>query len=267
MHIGSGDPPSLLLIEDDPSLRSLFTDFLTEEGYDPIFALSLEEGFRRVEEQSFALILADVFLGPRSQDLAHAHALRARVYPAPLALLASLPLPSLEKLTDFAFVLPMPFDIADCLSLIATTIHTPLNVEQQAQAQVVQRLLEGIEARDWEALAALHTDDVICVAPEYSRGTSARLVKGKAAYRTWVAHLLQTYQQLRVEATLLAATPRGLAVRYTMHWQEPDRPVQRAGTLFLRFQGERICQMGIRISLPPLTREPPQAPLTYRARA
>jgi hypothetical protein len=64
-----------------------------------------------------------------------------------------------------------------------------------------------------------------------------------------------------VSTTVLAATPRGVAVRYTMHWQEPDGPVQRAGTLFLRFHGERICQVGIRITLPPLTQTPAPAQL------
>ena len=101
-------------------------------------------------------------------------------------------------------------------------------------------------------MAELHTDNVICVPPEHSRGTSARWVQGKAAFRIWAERLFQTYQQLRVSRTLLAATPRGLAARYTMHWQEREGPVQRTGTLFLRFQGERICQVGIRITLPSL---------------
>jgi DNA-binding NtrC family response regulator len=144
MRIVSEGAP-LLLIEDDPGLRSLFTELLTEEGYNLVFAGSLEESFRCVEEQSFALVLADVFLGPDSPDLARAHALRARIYPVPLALLAHLPLPPTEKQTDFSFVLSMPFDIEDCLRLIASTIHTPLSAEHHAQAQVVHRLLEAIE--------------------------------------------------------------------------------------------------------------------------
>lgn len=253
MRTGSGDVPLLLLIEEDPGLRSLFTDLLTGEGYALAFASSLEEGFQRVDEQTFSLVLADVFLGPASPELQRAHMLRARIYPVPLAVLARLSLPPTEKQTDFAFVLPLPFSIEACLSLIATTLNRPLSAEQHAQAQVVHRLLETIEAGDWEALAALHTDDVICVPPEHSRGTSARWVEGKAAFRIWAERLFETYRQLQVGTTLLAATPRGLAVRYTMHWQEPDGLVQRAGTLFLRFRGERICQVGIRISLPPLT--------------
>lgn len=65
---------------------------------------------------------------------------------------------------------------------------------------------------------------------------------------------MHTYQQLRVSTPILAA-------RYTMHWQEPAGPMQRAGTLFLRFQGERICQVGIRIILPPHLGEPASPPL------
>lgn len=93
MHTKSEGVPLLLLIEEDPGLQRLFTDFLTEEGYDLVCAASLEKGFRRVEEQTFALVLVDVFLGPASTELARAQALRARIYPIPLALLARLPLP------------------------------------------------------------------------------------------------------------------------------------------------------------------------------
>ena len=259
MRIGSGDTPLLLLIEDDPDLRSLFTDLLTAEGYDLVCAGSLEEGFRRVEEQSFALVLADVCLGIVSADLVRARALCTRIYPVPLALLACLPLPPTEQRAEFAFVLPMPFEIEDCLRLVASAIHSPLNAVQHAQEQVVHQLVAAIEAGDWEALAALHTDDVICVPPEHSRGTSTRSLEGKDAFRIWAERLLRSYQQLRVRTTLLATTPRGLAVRFTMHWQEPDGPVQRVGTLFLRFQGVRICQVGVRITLPPRTWAPAHA--------
>ena len=255
MQTETEDTPALLLIEEDPGLRRFFIDLLTEEGYGLVVAATFEEGFRLVEEQSFALVLADVRGGHTSTDLQQAHALRVRIYPVPVAVLSRLPLPPTAKAAAFAFVLPLPFNIDECLGLIATTLTKPLSAAQQAQAQVVRRLLAAIEAGDWQALVALHTDDVICVPPEHSRGTSARWVQGQAALRTWAERLFQTYQQLRVSTTFLAATPRGLAVRYTMHWQERDSPVQRAGTLFLRFQGDRICQVGIRITLPPSLKE------------
>lgn len=248
--------PALLLIEDDPGLRRFFLDLLTEEGYELVVAATFEDGFRLVGEQTFDLVLADVRVGHAFPDLQQAQALRARIYPVPVAVLPRLPLPPTAKAAAFAFVLPLPFDLDACLGLIATTLTTPLNQAQQAQAQVVQRLLEAIEAGDWQALAALHTDDVICVPPEHSRGTSGRWVQGQVAFRAWAERLFQTYQQLRVRTIFLAAPPRGLAARYTMHWQEPNGPVQRAGTLFLRFRGERICQVGIRITLPPFLREP-----------
>jgi CheY-like chemotaxis protein len=255
MLLESGDVPPLLLIEADRNLQALFTALLADEGYNLVLASSLEEAMEQVEKQAFALVLAEVFPGAASLDLLRARALRSLIYPVPLALLSRLPLPKTEKQTDFAFVLPMPFNIEECLSLIATTLNTPLSVEQQAQAQVFQRLLAAIEALDWEGLAELHTDDVICVPPQHSRGTSGRWIEGKAAFRSWAEHLFQTYQQLQVGATLVAATPRGLAARYTMRWQEQAGPMQRAGTLFLRFTGTRICQVGIRISLPPLSGE------------
>lgn len=256
------DTPSLVLIEDDPGLRRFFLDLLTEEGYELVVAATFEEGFRLVGEQTFALVLADVRVDHTFPDPQQAQALRARIYPVPVAVLSRLPLPPTAKAAAFAFVLPLPFDLDACLSLIATTLNTPLNQAQQAQAKVVQRLLAAIEAGDWQALVALHTDDVICVPPEHSRGTSVRWVQSQAALRLWAERLFQTYQQLRVSTTFLAATPRGVAVRYTMHWQEPDGPVQRAGTLFLRFQGERIAQVGIRITLPPHPREPSPPLLT-----
>lgn len=132
-----GDVPPLLLIEPDPGLRRLFTTFLTEEGYDLVLASTLEEAFRLVEVQTFALVLADGWMGHASSDLEQAHALRARVYPVPVAALARLPLPASTKPEAFAFVLLLPFNIDVCLSLIATTLNTPLNVAQQARAQIV----------------------------------------------------------------------------------------------------------------------------------
>jgi len=262
MNTGAWGAPPLLIAEGDQSLRSLFTDLLTEEGYELVFASSLEDAARLVDEQAFALVMVDLFVGRASLDLTRVRALRTRSYPVPLAVLTRLPLPAPVSQADCAFVLPLPFDIEACLSLIATTINAPLNAEQHAQAQVVQRLVEAIEAGDWEALVALHTEDVICVPPAHSRGTAARWVQGKAAFRSWAERLFDTYGQLRVRTSLLAATPRGLAARYTMSWQEREKPLQRAGTLFLRFQGERICQVGIRITLPPIVAEPgePLAP-------
>lgn len=152
MRTGSGDLPPLLLIEPDQGLQALFTALLTEEGYDLVLANSFEEGFRLVEEQAVALVLADVWMGRTSQDLEHVHALRARVYPVPVALLTRVPLPTSAKPEAFAFVLPLPFNLDACLSLIATTLNTPLSAEQHAQAQVVHQLAAAIEAGDLEAL-------------------------------------------------------------------------------------------------------------------
>lgn len=192
MRTESEDTPALLLIEEDPGLQALFTALLTDEGYELAVAATFEEGFRLVEEQTFALVLAEVRGGHAFPDLQQAHALRARIYPVPVAVLSRLPLPPTAKAAAFAFVLPLPFDLDTCLSLIATTLNTPLNQAQQAQAQVVQRLLEAIEAGDWEALVALNTEDVICVPPEHSRGTSARWVQGQAAFHTWAERLFHT---------------------------------------------------------------------------
>ena len=259
----SGDAPPLLLIEGDGDLQALFTEALTDEGYRVSFASSLEQAFRLAEEQSFALILADLFISrSTAPDLERIRALRSRMYPIPLILLTRLPLSTPANLEDFAFVLPMPFDLEECLSLIALTINTPLTAEQQRQAQTFHHLLEAIEAGDWQSMADLHTEDVICVPPAHSRGgLAARWFQGKAAFRVWAEGLFRRYQTLQVSDVVLAATPRGLAARYTMRWQAPEGLMQRAGTLFLRFKGELICQVGIRITLPPLPSESAAAPL------
>jgi DNA-binding response OmpR family regulator len=122
---GSEDAPRLLMVEDDWSLRSLFTDLLTAEGYALTFASSLEEAMRLADGRAFALILVDLFVGHPAPDLPRLCALRARSFPVPLAVLTYLPLPDLAHLVEVAFVLPMPFDIDACLSLIATTLRAP----------------------------------------------------------------------------------------------------------------------------------------------
>ena len=132
MRTGSENTPPLLLIEPDPDLQTFFTALLREEGYALVPVATLEEGFGLVEEQAFALVLAEVRVGHAFPDLQQVQALRARDYPVPVAVLARLPLPPSAKPTEFAFVLPLPFNIEACLGLIATTLNTPLNATQHA---------------------------------------------------------------------------------------------------------------------------------------
>ncbi len=62
MYTESKGTLSLLLIEDDSGLRSLFASLLTEAGYTYTFAWSLEEARHLADEHTFALVMADLFL-------------------------------------------------------------------------------------------------------------------------------------------------------------------------------------------------------------
>ena len=52
----------ILIIEDNAQLGTLISDFLKREGYSTDHALSAEEGFSHLEQESYKLLLLDVML-------------------------------------------------------------------------------------------------------------------------------------------------------------------------------------------------------------
>lgn len=52
----------ILVIEDEASLRELYVELLTDEGYNVSFAVEGEDGFTQIKKGNWDLILLDVIL-------------------------------------------------------------------------------------------------------------------------------------------------------------------------------------------------------------
>jgi DNA-binding response OmpR family regulator len=115
-------PPRVLVVEDDPSVRSLLAAVLAAEGYEVRCAGDGVEALRAVGDQSPALVLLDVVL----PDLDGLHVLR-RLAAEPAA--TGLPVlavtgsteavPPLLGLLGADRVLVKPFAVAQLLAAVA----------------------------------------------------------------------------------------------------------------------------------------------------
>ena len=55
-----GDPPPILIVEDDPTGRDLLIRILTADGYEGVPAANAQEARQRLAEREFGAVLIDV---------------------------------------------------------------------------------------------------------------------------------------------------------------------------------------------------------------
>lgn len=147
----------------------------------------------------------------------------------------------------FCALLAKPFELDQFISDIAACLDSPLDAQQQLQAEVVQRYFAVLTAKDWDALVDLCTDDVTYELP--GSGALSHTVTGKEAFRTFSEQTFHTFPDARFEDVSVYATPRGLAARYLGRWHAPDGvEVQQSGAVVFTFVGERIAQIGIQVN-------------------
>lgn len=236
----------LLVVQSDYVLREALLSLLAQAGYLPSGASSLEEALAAVEEQPYALILADLFAGMSKHSLTPAHILRRRARPTPLGLITNqqsvLEQPQLDA---FAFVLPIAVEVPLLLTEIAACLKLTLDRQQQRQARVLERFLESWGRQEWKSLLALCTEDVICYPSALLSHTAGEPVQGKMALLALVTALRRRYDRLRIEAQGIYRQPRGLALRYSGCVARYGESWEFFGgaELFV-FAGERICQIG-----------------------
>ena len=60
------DRPSILIVDDEESLRFTFEIFLTEAGYDVTTASSFDEALSMLLQRAFDLVIVDVILGGKT---------------------------------------------------------------------------------------------------------------------------------------------------------------------------------------------------------
>lgn len=81
--------PTVLVVEDEPTIRELMAILLEEEGYAVRQATDGVEALETVEQYPVDLILSDVKM-PRLDGASLAHRLRARGNPLPVVLMSAV---------------------------------------------------------------------------------------------------------------------------------------------------------------------------------
>lgn len=128
----------ILVVEQDDGLRETFAEVLAEWGYTATFASSLAEAYQHLDTQTYALVLADLFVGCSPYEFSEAHRLRCYASPTPVGLLTTQPISREEAPhAGFAFGLRLPFDIDELLGCVAATINQPFTPEQRERAEIV----------------------------------------------------------------------------------------------------------------------------------
>lgn len=127
----SGVPePRVLVVEPAEELRETLTIALSEEGYLPCAAASFDVAHELLDRQTFAFVLADLFVGSVQPGLEQAHKLQRRAEPTPVGLLTTQRLsPVAAQAQGFAFLVQMPFDLDELLGLIAASMHRSCSKE------------------------------------------------------------------------------------------------------------------------------------------
>jgi CheY-like chemotaxis protein len=249
----------LLVVVAYPALREALAFLLKSERYAVVTAASLEQALHLVDEQAFALAIADLDPGHYSSSypdmLAPAQVLRRRLRPTPLGLLLNekgLPEQAVQHGFVFAWRMDVavPFDVQAFLTQVAAMLATPLSTAQERQAHVLRRYFDAIEAEDWAQLTALCTADVVYHPPATPAIPSAVTLHGLTAVRGWHERSSTYHRDPTVLHLQCYASPAGLAARYTLIWSTPDEVRQRtAGVSLFRFRGEHICRIGVRANL------------------
>ncbi|HEU5198090.1 MAG TPA: nuclear transport factor 2 family protein [Ktedonobacterales bacterium] len=251
MEQGISSAARILVIEPDDDLREALQTTLQEEGYQVSGVASLEQALSAVDEQSFHLVLADVFVGRSPHSFSEAHILRRHVHPTPLAVLTTQKIDQEEAAYHkFAFIAHMPFDLDGLLALVAAQFDHPLSAEQQRQAEVVRRFYAALDANDWDTLKTLCAVDITFFPPAKMPFDPSKRVRGLDTYLAYVQEAKRFYPDHVTEDMVIYARPRGLAARYQASWRLPNFTTQRlAGTTLFHFEGEHIRQIGVSMSL------------------
>jgi CheY-like chemotaxis protein len=248
MLSASPSPPHLLIVEHDTDIRELLAAFLASEGYAVSLATSPAEAYALLDEQTFHLLLTDLFSTDPQNRFAFVDQLRTLADPTPVGALTAWNVGK-EEVTQhgLAFLVHKPFDIADLLASIAACLNMAFSTEELRQTHLVQNVIEMACTAAWDGLAELCTEDMVFSDP----GTSplARTVSGKAAFCAYLQEGFAHFPGLRLEDVQVYRRPHGIAARYAIGWRNPDGSNGHlTGALLAEFAGERICRIGVRVN-------------------
>lgn len=235
-----GDIPAtgrrILIADDDGSIRGLTSTLLRMEGYETDEATTLQAARERIEENSYDLVLADLFtLDNRPPQLIDAQQLEQRFHPTPVGIVTGWQVEAhIVKRAGFAFLLQKPFDLDELLQRIADCLNPPFTALEAQRAHIIRRTLQALSAGDWETLRALCTPTLYYYLLTPSVFTPERVLVGIDAYLDYARLLLQRLPGFRVDQVVILQHRKGLITRYWTNWQGP-------GEEWLHYAGSAIC--------------------------
>lgn len=119
----------LLVVEHDVGIQDLLTAFLTCEGYSVSLAASPDEARTLLHEQSFHLVLTDLFSTSSRDRFRAVEQLRASAYPIPVGVITGWNVEEAELAQQhFAFFIRKPFDVEDLVDSISACVVSPVLV-------------------------------------------------------------------------------------------------------------------------------------------
>jgi DNA-binding response OmpR family regulator len=247
--MGSTSPgrPRILVAEHDQSVADFLVAFLKGEGYQPLLALSIEKALESLDEQTFHLVLTDLFLENPRRPFSQVRRLLQHALPTPVGLMTGWQV-TLEavKHQGFAFLLLKPFDLDHMLAEITTCLEPTLTPEQMRQFQLLDRFLKAAQNHALEMLEQFVTEDIIYYPPRRARVFSAKRIRGRAALLAYTQEAAARYQKIFFDDYLFYPRPKGWVMRFRASWAAPNgRPQSLTGSLLIHFRGEQIHQIGV----------------------
>jgi CheY-like chemotaxis protein len=118
-------PPILLVVDDDPPIRSLLTTVLEDEGYQVAVAQDGEEAWAQLQQVKPALVLLDLQM-PRMNGWAFIEQAKAEGLSVPVVVMSAVLASTSEALALGAVdCLSKPFDLNDLLGMVASYVPPP----------------------------------------------------------------------------------------------------------------------------------------------
>jgi DNA-binding response OmpR family regulator len=251
MRVQPSDPPRILVAEYDQSIAELFSIFLQGEGYQVSLVPSVERALERIDEQTFRIVLTDLFIEDPTHPFKQVRPLLQCCPPMPIGLITGWQItPEEAKRRGFAFLLQKPFDLDLMLTEIAACLALSLTSEQERQVLVLRRFAEAIKTNTLREAADLLTEDITYYPPLLVQATNVQRVKGREALLTYFEKSHARYHNVSAfDEWTFYPRPNGWAMRYHSQWTADDGSTQHlTGTYLFHLQGEQIHQVGTRLS-------------------
>ena len=112
---------TILVVEDDPQLREVITEVLSDEGYNVYEAMDGQRALERIEAVAPDLVLSDIRM-PRLTGIELAERLRQRRDPIPIVLMSTSSNAPPDGGVTF---LAKPFALDDLVALVERILNTP----------------------------------------------------------------------------------------------------------------------------------------------